>query len=64
MKDEKIYEMITDELFTNDDRSEFVDTTNEREFFAMKIAALKQQRRIIDLEIKDMEQLLSLSIVV
>ncbi|MDR3355377.1 MAG: hypothetical protein LBO21_10080 [Synergistaceae bacterium] len=63
MKNENIYEIMTDELFTNGDRSEFADTTNEREFLAMKIAALKQQRQIIDLEIKGMEQLLDLSII-
>jgi hypothetical protein len=63
MEDEKTYEMMTDELFANGDRSEFTDTTNEPEFLIMKITALKQQRQIIDLEIKGMEQLLNLSIV-
>ncbi|MDR2671955.1 MAG: hypothetical protein LBC35_01390 [Coriobacteriales bacterium] len=58
MNNIKTYEKMTDELYANDDRSEYVDTTNEPEFLAIRIAALKQQRQTIDKEIEGMEKLI------
>ena len=61
MKDNETYEMMADRLSTDLDRSNYVDTTNEPEFLLMRVAALKQQRELIDRQIDGIEQVVRLA---